>query len=36
MSHTMLLEKLDKGGVWSIARGLARNDSTYKSKLMAM
>ena len=35
MSHAMLLETLDTGGVWSIARGLARNVSTYKSKLMA-
>jgi Fic family protein len=35
MSHAMLLETLDTGGVWSIARGLARNESTYKSKLMA-
>ena len=25
MSHAMLLEALDTGGVWSIARGLARN-----------
>lgn len=35
MSHAMLLETLDTGGVWSIARGLARNEGTYKSKLMA-
>ena len=35
MSHAMLLETLDTGGVWSIARGLARNESPYKSKLMA-
>ncbi len=35
MSYAMLLETLDTGGVWSIARGLARNESTYKSKLMA-
>jgi Fic family protein len=35
MSHAMLLETLDTGGVWSIARGLARNESTYKSQLMA-
>ena len=31
----MLLETLDTGGVWSIARGLARNEGTYKSQLMA-
>jgi Fic family protein len=35
MSHAMLLETLDTGGIWSVARGLARNESTYKSKLMA-
>ncbi len=35
MSHAMLLETLDTGGVWSIARGLARNEDTYKSQLMA-
>ena len=35
MSYAMLLETLDTGGVWSIARGLARNESTYKSQLMA-
>ena len=35
MSHAMLLESLDTDGVWSIARGLARNVSMYKSLLMA-
>ena len=35
MSHAMLLETLDTGGVWSIARGLARDEGTYKSQLMA-
>ncbi|MFQ5626997.1 MAG: Fic family protein [Methyloligellaceae bacterium] len=35
MSYAMLLETLDTGGVWSIARGLARNEGTYKSQLMA-
>jgi Fic family protein len=35
MSHAMLLETLDTGGIWSIARGLARNESIYKDKLMA-
>lgn len=33
MSYGMLLESLDTGGVWSIARGLARNVRTYKSHL---
>lgn len=35
MSYAMLLETLDTGGVWSIARGLARSEDTYKSQLMA-
>ena len=35
MSHAMLLELLDTGGVWSIARGLARNESSYKVHLSA-
>lgn len=35
VSYAMLLETLDTGGVWSIARGLARNEGTYKSQLMA-
>jgi len=35
MSYAMLLETLDTGGVWSIARGLAGKESTYKSQLMA-
>ena len=34
MSYAMLLEALDTGGIWSIARGLARNEGTYKSHLM--
>ncbi|OGT34268.1 MAG: cell filamentation protein Fic, partial [Gammaproteobacteria bacterium RBG_16_51_14] len=33
MSHAMLLETLDTGGIWSIARGLARNEQTYKQHL---
>ena len=33
MSHAMLLETLDTGGVWSIARGLARNVGSYKRHL---
>jgi len=35
MSYAMLLEALDTGGVWSIARGLARNVRSYKSHLAA-
>jgi Fic family protein len=35
MSHAMLLETLDTGGVWSIARGLARNVAAYKGHLAA-
>lgn len=33
MSHAMLLESLDSGGVWSVARGLARREAAYKSHL---
>lgn len=33
MSHAMLLETLDTGAVWSIARGLARNVEKYKQHL---
>lgn len=35
MSHAALLEKLDTGALWSVARGLARNVATYKSHLAA-
>ena len=35
MSHAMLREALDTGGVWSIARGLARRESAYKAHLSA-
>lgn len=35
MSHAMLLEALDTGAVWSVARGLARNVATYKGHLAA-
>ncbi len=35
MSHATLLEALDTGGVWSIARGLARNVDAYKGYLAA-
>lgn len=33
MSHTIILQKLDTGGMWSIARGLARNVEKYKAYL---
>ena len=33
MSHAMLRDVLDTGGVWSIARGLARNVADYKALL---
>lgn len=33
MSHAMLLELLDTGGVWSIARGLSRQSDRYKQLL---
>lgn len=33
MSHAMLLDALDTGGVWSVARGLARSSQEYKAKL---
>jgi Fic family protein len=35
MSHATLLEALDTGAVWSIARGLARNVDAYKRHLAA-
>jgi len=35
MSYAMLREALDTGGIWSIARGLARSESAYKRHLMA-
>jgi len=35
MSYAMLLETLDTGGIWSIARGLARNVDEYKQHLAA-
>jgi len=35
MSHAMLRETLDTGGIWSIARGLARDVQAYKSHLAA-
>jgi Fic family protein len=33
MSHAMLLDLLDTGAVWSVARGLARNVQQYKTLL---
>ncbi len=33
VSYAMLLDTLDTGGIWSIARGLARNVDTYKQHL---
>jgi len=33
MSHASLLETLDTGGIWSAARGLARNVVAYKTHL---
>ena len=36
MSYAMLLETLDTGGVWPIARGLARNVSQYKAPRCAL
>lgn len=33
MSHAMMLDTLDTGAVWSIARGLARNVTEYKTLL---
>ena len=35
MSYAMLLQTLDTGGIWSIARGLARNVEEYKILLAA-
>ncbi|MDD5329719.1 MAG: Fic family protein [Sulfuricella sp.] len=35
MSHAMLLDALDTGGIWSISRGLARNVQAYKRHLAA-
>lgn len=34
VSHASLLETLDTGSIWSIARGLARNAADYKQHLM--
>jgi Fic family protein len=34
MSHATLLETLDTGALWSVARGLARNVDAYRDNLM--
>ena len=33
VSHAMLRQALDTGGIWSVARGLARNSAGYKAHL---
>ncbi len=35
MSYAMLLDTLDTGGIWSVARGLARNERAYETRLAA-
>ncbi|MCF6220293.1 MAG: Fic family protein [Robiginitomaculum sp.] len=35
MSYAILFDAIDTGGLWSIARGLARNEKEYKSRLAA-
>jgi len=35
MSYAILLDALDAGGIWSIARGLARKEGEYKGQLAA-
>jgi Fic family protein len=35
MSYSMLRDALDTGGIWSIARGLARQEAAYKRHLLA-
>ena len=35
MSHAVLLDALDTGGVWSVARGLARAQAAYKGHLIS-
>jgi Fic family protein len=35
MSHAMLLQTLETGAIWSVARGLARNVDAYKGHLAA-
>jgi Fic family protein len=33
ISHALLLEALDSGGIWSVSRGLARQEARYKQLL---
>lgn len=35
MSYAMLRDSLNTGGLWSVARGLARNEAAYKKHLQA-
>jgi Fic family protein len=35
VTHAMLLDALDTGSLWSVARGLARDEEKYKSRLAA-
>lgn len=35
MSYAMLRDALDTGGIWSVARGLARRETEYKAQLQA-
>ena len=35
MSYSMLIDALDTGGIWSIARGLARHETNYNALLTA-
>ena len=35
MTHAMLLDALDTGSLWSVARGLARQEAQYKARLAA-
>ncbi|WP_282611082.1 Fic family protein [Pelagibius sp. Alg239-R121] len=35
MSYAVLRQTLDTGGIWSVARGLARNEAAYKTHLAA-
>ena len=35
MSYSMLRDALDTGGIWSIARGLARQEASYKQHLLS-
>lgn len=35
MSHAMLLETLNTGSIWSVSRGLARDEKAYKEHLRA-